>query len=45
MLCLACNARLRVTKLVGLGLDDARMPQFDEVRAMGTGRSTRVLPL
>ena len=44
MLCLACNAGIRVTELVGLGLDDVRMPQFDEVRAMGMGRRARVLP-
>ena len=45
MLCLACNAGLRVSELVGLGLDDVRMPQLDEIRVMGKGRRARVLPL
>ena len=45
MLCLAYNAGLRVSELVGLGLDDVRMPQLDEVRVMGKGRRARVLPL
>ncbi len=43
MLCLACNAGLRVSELVGLGLDDVRMPQLDEIRGMG--KRARVLPL
>ncbi len=45
MLCLACNAGLRVSELVGLGLDDVRMPELDETRVMGKGRRARVLPL
>ncbi len=45
MLGLAYNAGLRVSELVGLGLDDVRMPGFDEVRVMGKGRRARVLPL
>ena len=45
MLCLAYNAGLRVSELVGLGLDDVRMPQFDEIRVTGKGRRARVLPL
>ena len=45
MLCLAYNAGLRVSELVGLALDDVRMPQLDEVRITGKGRRTRVLPL
>ena len=45
MLGLAYNAGLRVSELVGLGLDDVRMPGFDEVRVMGKGRRGRVLPL
>ena len=45
MLCLAYNAGLRVSELVGLGLDDVRMPQLDEIRVMGKGRRARVLPL
>ncbi len=42
ILCLACNAGLRVSELVGLGLDDVRMPQLDEVRVMDRGRFTGV---
>ncbi len=45
MLCLAYNAGLRVSELVGLGLDDVRIPQLDEIRVMGKGRRARVLPL
>ena len=45
MLCLAYNAGLRVSELVGLALDDVRMPQLHEVRITGKGRRTRVLPL
>ena len=45
MLCLAYNAGLRVSELIGLGLDDVRMPQLNEVRIFGKGRRTRVLPL
>ena len=45
MLCLAYNAGLRVSELVGLALDDVRMPQLDEVRITGKGRRSRVLPL
>ena len=45
MLCLAFNAGLRVSELVGLGLDDVRTPQLDEVRITGKGRRTRILPL
>ena len=45
MLCLTYNAGLRVSELVGLGLDDVRTPQLDEIRIMGKGRRARVLPL
>ena len=45
MLGLAYNAGLRVSELVGLDLDDVRMPQLDEIRVVGKGRRTRVLPL
>ena len=45
MLGLTYNAGLRVSELVGLGLDDVRMPGFDEIRVMGKGRRARVLPL
>ena len=45
MLCLAYNSGLRVSELVGLGLEDVRMPQLDEIRVMGKGRRARVLPL
>ena len=45
MLCLAYNAGLRVSELVGLGLDDVRTPRLDEIRIMGKGRRARVLPL
>ncbi len=45
MPCLACNAGLRVSEPVGLGLDDVRTPRLDEVRVMGKGRRACVLPL
>ena len=45
MLGLAYNAGLRVSELVGLGLDDVRMPGLDDARVMGKGRRGRVLPL
>ena len=45
MLCLAYNAGLRVSEPVRLGLDDIRMPEFDEIRVMGKWRRARVLPL
>ena len=45
MLGLAYNAGLRVSELVGLDLDDDRMPQLDEIRVVGKGRRARVLPL
>ena len=45
MLCLTYNAGLRVSELVGLALDDLRMPALDEVHVIGKGRRERVLPL
>ena len=45
MLCLAYNAGLRVSELVGLGLDDLKMPSLDEVHVIGKGRRERLLPL
>ena len=39
MLCLAYNAGLRVSELVGLGLDDLKMPSIDEVHVIGKGRA------
>jgi len=45
MLCLAYNAGLRVSELVGLALDDLRMPALDEVHIISKGRRHRILPL
>lgn len=45
MLCLAYNAGLRVSELVGLALEDLSMPALDSVRVLGKGRRGRVLPL
>ena len=45
MLCLTYNAGLRVSELVGLALDDLKMPALDEVRIIGKGRRERILPL
>ena len=45
MLCLTYNAGLRVSELVGLALDDLRMPALDEVHVIGKGRRERILPL
>jgi len=45
MLCLTYNTGLRVSELVGLALDDLRMPALDEVRVIGKGRRERILPL
>ena len=45
MLCLTYNAGLRVSELVGLALDDLRMPALDEVHIIGKGRRERILPL
>ncbi len=45
MLCLAYNAGLRVSELVGLALDDLKMPALDEVHIIGKGRRHRILPL
>ena len=45
MLCLAYNAGLRVSELVGLALEDLRAPALDSIRIMGKGRRGRVLPL
>ena len=45
MLCLAYNAGLRVSELVGLALEDLPTPTLDHVRVLGKGRRGRVLPL
>ena len=45
MLGLTYNAGLRVSELVGLALDDLKMPALDEVRVIGKGRRERILPL
>ena len=45
MLCLTYNAGLRVSELVGLALDDLKMPALDEVHIIGNGRRERILPL
>lgn len=45
MLCLAYNAGLRVSELVGLGLGDLNEPACDEVHVLGKGRKQRILPL
>ena len=45
MLCLAYNAGLRVSELVGLALEDLSTPALDSVRVVGKGRRGRVLPL
>lgn len=45
MLCLAYNAGLRVSELVGLSLDDLQAPALDRIRVLGKGRRGRVLPL
>ena len=45
MLCLAYNAGLRVSELVGLALEDLRTPRLDSIRVTGKGRRGRVLPL
>ena len=38
MLCLAYNAGLRVSELVGLALEDLKAPGLDSIRVMGKGR-------
>ncbi len=45
MLCLTYNAGLRVSELVGLALDDLKMPALDQVHIIGKGRRERILPL
>ncbi len=45
MLCLAYNAGLRVSELVGLALEDLKAPGLDSIRVTGKGRRGRVLPL
>ena len=45
MLCLTYNAGLRVSELVGLAVDDLKMPALDEVHIIGKGRRERILPL
>ena len=45
MLCLTYNAGLRVSELVGLALENLKMPTLDEVHIIGKGRRERVLPL
>ena len=45
MLCLTYNAGLRVSELVGLALEDLKMPNLDEVHIIGKGRRQRILPL
>ena len=45
MLCLAYNAGVRVSELIGLALDDLQAPALDCIRILGKGRRGRVLPL
>ena len=45
MLCLAYNAGLRVSELVGLAMDALQAPAHDSIRILGKGRRGRVLPL
>ena len=45
MLCLTYNAGLRLSELVGLALDDLKMPTLDEMHVIGKGRRHRILPL
>lgn len=45
MLHLAYSAALRVSELVGLMMDDLRMPSLDHIHVLGKGRRERVLPL
>ena len=45
MLCLTYNAGLRVSELVGLALDDLKMPALDQAHIIGKGRRERILPL
>ena len=45
MLCLTYNAGLRVSELVGLSLEDLKMPALEEVHIIGKGRRQRILPL
>ena len=45
MLCIVYNAGLRVSELVGLALEDLKMPALDEVHIIGKGRRERILPL
>ena len=45
MLCLTYNAGLRVSELVGLALENLKMPALDEVHIIGKGRRERILPL
>ena len=43
MMCLTYNAGLRASELVGLALDDPKMPALDEVHIIGKGRRERTL--
>ncbi len=45
MLCLAYNAGLRVSELVGLAVQDLDTPGLASVRVIGKGRRGRILPL
>ena len=45
MLCLAYNAGLRVSELVGLACEALRVPALDQVHVIGKGRRERILPL
>lgn len=45
MLRLTYNAGLRVSELVGLVLEDLKMPSLNEVHIIGKGRRQRILPL
>lgn len=45
MLNLAYAGGLRVSELVGLQLDDIRLPAVDQIHVLGKGRRERVLPL
>lgn len=45
ILSLTYNAGLRVSELIGLALEDLKMPTLDEVHIIGKGRRERILTL
>ena len=45
MLALTYNAGLRVSELIGLALENLKVPALDEVHIIGKGRHERILPL